>query len=470
MNPPTIQTNSRTHRTITLSSPLPGREQFLGREDITDPTKFTADGYVKLRALNDNIPNGLWKIHDDIYNLTPYLDQHPGGRIFLERVQGSDCTEAFEAHHIQPISERLLKQYRIPTSNNDNKIDNHRRFTYDGMWLQVKTRIAKALVDMGNPSGNCTNGQGLIYSTVVIQYLLVLALAGKRKSIALAMLAGFLSTGVWGVGHNFLHQSRKQKWAFLRYAVDLTPFSHDEQTVTHALSHHLFPNLFMDIEVYAFRVASVYWLTNEKDISALPFRLGGFPIFFMIFLIVEPIMRVIKKLASRTLDSDVVVKLGTLFMLTKLSGSIRTAMKLMAIVYGSMGLTFLYPGLSVHHAMDDTGAPFAFHEGEGNGKRDFSEHQIQATCDHSTHFNQYLSLLCFGYLNHHTMHHLFPSIDHCYHKELLQILLKENVGGFGDLYKRQLSTSPQFGGERSFWKELVPGLLRFQIERDFKVV
>ena len=42
---------------------------------------------------------------------SPYYDLHPGGRVFLERTRESDCTEPFECHDVQKISQVLLDRY-----------------------------------------------------------------------------------------------------------------------------------------------------------------------------------------------------------------------------------------------------------------------------------------------------------------------------------------------------------------------
>ena len=42
-----------------------------------------------------------WRIGNKYYDLTPFLDKHPGGRQLLElaRDRFEDATYAFEAHH-----------------------------------------------------------------------------------------------------------------------------------------------------------------------------------------------------------------------------------------------------------------------------------------------------------------------------------------------------------------------------------
>jgi len=97
-------------------------------------------------------------------------------------------------------------------------------------------------------------------------------------------------------------------------------------------------------------------------------------------------------------------------------------------------MLFVPIGLSVHHSAeeDDDGGlkPRAWHEGMPGAQDTFGEHQIAATSDHTIWLNNgsflgnYLSLTLFSYLNDHTAHHLFPSIDHSKHSLYRQTMLK----------------------------------------------
>jgi fatty acid desaturase (delta-4 desaturase) len=36
------------------------------------------------------------------YNLTPYMDRHPGGNWLINLAIGRDCTALFESYHLRP--------------------------------------------------------------------------------------------------------------------------------------------------------------------------------------------------------------------------------------------------------------------------------------------------------------------------------------------------------------------------------
>merc|ERR1719163_881692 len=63
-------------------------------------------------------------------------------------------------------------------------------------------------------------------------------------SMILALLAGFTLQTFHGIGHDRLHM--KDNWWM--YAYDFCGWKHHRHRVSHALSHHLFPNTAMDLE------------------------------------------------------------------------------------------------------------------------------------------------------------------------------------------------------------------------------
>lgn len=55
-----------------------------------------------------------WFIHGKLYDLSSWLEEHPGGADFLTRCQGTDCTAAFEVHHIRMAKAlAMLKRFEV---------------------------------------------------------------------------------------------------------------------------------------------------------------------------------------------------------------------------------------------------------------------------------------------------------------------------------------------------------------------
>ncbi|XP_063625366.1 cytochrome b5-like isoform X1 [Cydia splendana] len=60
-------------------------------------------------------------IHDDVYDVTKFLEEHPGGEDTLLDAAGSDATQAFEDVGHSEDARELLKQYKIGTLPDDEK-------------------------------------------------------------------------------------------------------------------------------------------------------------------------------------------------------------------------------------------------------------------------------------------------------------------------------------------------------------
>jgi len=462
--------NERTGRILPYRPPAPGREPHPGRDD---PLKHSADGWVAGMAehYKDVCPPNLWRIHGQLYDFTDYLDTHPGGRIFLEQTMGSDCTEAFECHHVRGVNKKLLEKHRVPTpaSISPEKVKQHvDRFTYDESFREIKNFVAEYLKnELRNPTGATPHWAGVIYLAVVLQFLLVFREAARRKSFFLATLAGFLLTGCWGVGHNQVHRGRYTFWNLLRYAMDLTSFSAYETTVTHALSHHQNPNTWYDIEVYQFQTLGLYWLTNEPKTSAGYFKKGAFYVLAGVtgpFLVVTRLLQRIFLEKLNVFQSDVIIPTAMVAYMCRKAG-VKKGIALAMTMWYAFAAYFVPMSLTAHHSMDwETGAPRSYHDGEDDMERDFAAHQILSTLDHSVGLNDYLSLTLFAHLNVHTVHHLFPTIDRVFHRKILNALLEKNPGKFREIHERRDKQN------KNFLTDLWPSVFKFAMERRFERV
>ena len=76
-------------------------------------------------------------------------------------------------------------------------------------------------------------------------WLITFLMAGVFSSYLVAMLAGFCLIGVFGLGHNFIHQ--KENW--LKHCVFLASgATATDYRIMHCLSHHIYPNTELDYE------------------------------------------------------------------------------------------------------------------------------------------------------------------------------------------------------------------------------
>ncbi|KAF2892878.1 hypothetical protein ILUMI_13295 [Ignelater luminosus] len=77
-----------------------------------DTLEKDIDKWFDYKKLVDGA-EGLWRIHNRLYDFSDFLKNHPGGQFWLEVTKGTDITEAFELHHISTKPENMLKKLYI---------------------------------------------------------------------------------------------------------------------------------------------------------------------------------------------------------------------------------------------------------------------------------------------------------------------------------------------------------------------
>lgn len=88
----------------------------------------------------------MWRVHDKLYDLTDFIERHPGGSEWISLTKGVDITEEFETHHLYGKAEPLLKKYYV----RDAKSPRNYKFTYaeNGFYRTLKRRVADMLPDL----------------------------------------------------------------------------------------------------------------------------------------------------------------------------------------------------------------------------------------------------------------------------------------------------------------------------------
>lgn len=97
------------------------------------------------KRIDDNA-EGLWRVHDKIYDLTEFIDHHPGGSQWLQTTKGIDITEQFETHHITTKAENVLKKFYV----RDAVAPRNYKFTYaeNGFYKTLKRRVRGKLSEL----------------------------------------------------------------------------------------------------------------------------------------------------------------------------------------------------------------------------------------------------------------------------------------------------------------------------------
>lgn len=88
----------------------------------------------------------MWRVHDKLYDLTDFINHHPGGSHWLQITRGIDITEQFETHHITTKAENMLSKFYV----RDAIAPRNYKFTYEenGFYKTLKRRVRAQLSDL----------------------------------------------------------------------------------------------------------------------------------------------------------------------------------------------------------------------------------------------------------------------------------------------------------------------------------
>ena len=81
---------------------------------MEDTEKRELPSYSRAEVSKHNSHESNWIVIDDfVYDVTKFAKFHPGGKQFIDRVAGSDSTNAFYKYHRQDVLETVAKKFRI---------------------------------------------------------------------------------------------------------------------------------------------------------------------------------------------------------------------------------------------------------------------------------------------------------------------------------------------------------------------
>ena len=350
---------------------------------------------------------GLWRVHDELYDLTEFLEHHPGGRFWLEVTRGHDITELFEASHClgtgQP--ERQLARCRVRAASQPRNAPY--TFHEAGFYRTLKSRAAPVLRRVGTGAGASTR---LVSDACLLLFVATGAASVVLQSRLAAVASGLLLSLLLGVAHNFLHQ--RDNWRM--YLLDVSLLSSAEFRVSHALSHHMFPNTAMDLEVTMLEPV-VFLLTHAKHRRGVSDAVI-YHVTLLLSLFFEGLKRLLRWLRGeqrpRPENALPLVHVLALAACGLLSGrqtvpdALLGALAMWALTVATCGYAFLTLGLAAAHHH-----PRLFHDGDRPlQERDWGLRQLDAVGDRTAvRGSPLLALTTFG---DHGLHHMFPTVDH----------------------------------------------------------
>ena len=412
-------------------------------------------------------PPHLWLIRGELYDLREWAPSHPGGAEWLAWTQGTDCTVHFETHHMNIARARaVLRRFRVPAAGagtgekgkgkDDSKaVDSQAQLTdptgasayvwRDGDLYDTLRAEAHAAVSAGGGS-NATPLMVVLSALSVAMWLRAYCVLCVEQSLLAAAAAGYWCFVLFGVGHNFFHQAN----CLWRFCADVTPFGSQDWRVSHAQSHHLYPNLGMDLEASGLEPL-VSFMRNQPTNSPLVYLY-----WHIVSFLIGPIQVVELwwRIATRrsALRPENLIVPAQLAVLVACAGPGRGTL-LWLTMHGA-GIYLIQVVSTPLHRSE-----FSWTEGcEGmRGRQDsFAEHTLASTEHYWSSISArwptlglLLGVFVSGSFHSHVAHHLFPTLDHSRH-HLVHGVLRKHCAAHGFCYDEE---------ELSLW-ELIASTVR----------
>jgi len=381
-------------------------------------------GWLKAKAVDDEC-EGLWRIHDDLYDLTGFENSHPGGKDWILLTKGTDITESFETSHVFGVPRALLKKFWVKKAEKPRTA----RFTFDedGFYKKVQRRGAAILRKVGTGP---TFFSTLTIDLLVITYLVLFCLLCAYPSMSLALTAAVFLGMAHVSAHNWFHQGDKTSWR--RFYFDLSFTSSRDWRVSHAMSHHNYTNTFLDMEVSAFEPYGFSFLPVTKTGFMRVFQHLYAHIACIIVYPIEFVKRIYLILSEdHTLLPENLLAPLQLLLLYLFTQDLVLSTQMWVTIHAVCGYMLVIQFSWTHHH------PELYHAGDKPREdRDWGLHIMDTTMDFDRTEDTWgvlstpLQLVTFG---HHLLHHYFPTVDTS-KLEYLYPALYETCDEMGEVY------------------------------------
>jgi len=336
-----------------------------------------------------------YKIHDKIYDLTDFVNIHPGGsQVFTNLNEDTNITPMIYAYHKNPKQILgILSKYEVPYTN-DIHIQYDTNYTYD-KYCELKKLVYDEIHEQKIPlywSNNEIAYNGFMLSLYLGLWIYCFLNANKLSYWWMVLLA-FMNMGVVAlIFHETTHYCgfKNQKINKLISHLVFSPFTTTEEwQLEHNYLHHSFTNTEYDDDfgeknqmLFRYSNNHTYYLHHKLQFIYLYFlfTLGAFS--------KGPLRSIKHKRWNIMLFLIIFFKLGCINTI---------------IMYGITGFLFLSIA-QLSHIQDEC------IQINRENKNDFLYNQVSSSMDYRT--DDFITrFICFG-LDIQIEHHLFPNIPH----------------------------------------------------------
>ncbi|XP_026755386.1 cytochrome b5-related protein-like isoform X2 [Galleria mellonella] len=401
--------------------------------------------WLKGKQMHDGAED-LWRIYDNLYDLTNFIEKHPGGSQWISFTKGTDITELFETHHLKGSAEKILPKYfirKVTTPRNSP-------FTFEenGFYKTLKAKVMEKIKDIPKDVRK--------QSDVVTDLLLVACIilsplscwAWSQSYIlgaSLTVLSGFTLSGLITCAHNYFH--RADSWRMFLF--NFGGPSYKEWRISHAMSHHMHTNTLQDIELTMLEPFLKFMPYKDKSFWI---QLGAFywPLiypFSQITLMTVEFLSSIRKLDGKYIHWSHIIPLSLptwMWLASRMPFTIVLPVWAATMMISSFYFT-VYGLTAGHHAHTN------FFDGDipRSEVLDWGIHQLDTIIDNDDHTSHFTSLTRFG---NHALHHLFPTLDHA---ELVYLYptLFEHCEKFGIEIRRNTFYQALISHSKQLWRK-----------------
>ncbi|KAK4873787.1 hypothetical protein RN001_013147 [Aquatica leii] len=356
---------------------------------------------------------GLWRIHDNLYDLTNFIDRHPGGKFWLEISKGLDITEGFESYHISNNPEKILPQFFVRKALTPR--NSPFTFKEDGFYKTLKRNVRKIWSDI--PRDGIEKSKRIADMFFIISVALVL-LATVYSNYFIGFLAGIMFAFMSTATHNYYHQ--KESFRSLYGYFGMSPSR--DWIIIHVFSHHFHTNSVIDFQAYLLEPL-MYFYPQKKSIASRYLSYIYGPLLIWPILLVYAYLNkiynwIIMGHTNQIFKPDILAMVIPTLLYLITNKPLWSVLIMWIFVILVSGFWFnLVSAVTTHFH------PNIFMDGDKSRSElemDWGINQLDTVGDRvEINGNHFLSMIMFG---DHALHHLFPSLDHGLLKHLYPVV------------------------------------------------